>query len=185
MDHGREKASTFFTRLAYSLVRKRSLAVVRKQSLAVAPLSESLRSPGPQTSLSMNYCVDSVDYALTSPRFAVFELPNELILSILSHIFSDPPLTGHYARLRVQYNMNIDEHHGRLVRFLRPLSMTCKAMRLRLLPWIWEHLEPLWGDVGNLNIIANVDGFLASNVKYFCTLLCPSESGLTRSSVGP
>ena len=25
--------------------------------------------------------------------------------------------------------------------FLRPLSMTCRAMRLRLIPWIWERLE--------------------------------------------
>jgi len=63
--------------------------------------------------------------------------------------------------------------------------MTCKAMRLRLLPWIWEHLDPLWGDyVGNLNRIANasrVDRSLASNVKYFSALLCPCESGLIRS----
>jgi len=59
MDHRSEKASTFFTRLAYSLVRKRRLAVV--------PLSKSLRSPGPQTSLSMSYRTDSFDYALTRP----------------------------------------------------------------------------------------------------------------------
>jgi len=68
------------------------------------------------------------------------------------------------------------------MRFLRPLSMTCKAMRLRLLPWIWEHLEPSWGDY--LNRITNavrVDRSLASSVKYFWALLCSCEFGLTRS----
>jgi len=63
--------------------------------------------------------------------------------------------------------------------------MTCKAMGLRLLPWIWEHLEPLWGNyVGNLNMTANalrVDRSLASNVKYSYVLFYPSEPGLTRS----
>jgi len=78
--------------------------------------------------------------------------------------------------------METNDHRERRVRFLRPLSMTCKAMRSRLLPWIWEHVEPSWGNyVGNLNIIANAsnaDISLASSVKYFCTLLRSSGSGL-------
>ena len=71
------------------------------------------------------------------------------------------------------------------MRFLRPLSMTCKAMRLRLLPWIWEHVEPSWGDhVGNLNRIvyaSRVDRSVARSVKYSCALLRSCELGLTRS----
>jgi len=115
-------------------------------------------------------------------RFAVFELPNELIHSILSHISPTDP----YARFHVQYQTKIKYHERRLW-VLRLLSMTCKAMRLRLLPWIWEHLEPLWGNYvgpGGLSRIAHasrVDGSLASSVKYFCALFCPSEPGLTRS----
>ena len=54
-------------------------------------------------------------------------------------------------------------------------------MRLRLLPWIWEHIELLWDDAWDLNVIMKVDRSLASNVKYFCTLLCPYELVLTRS----
>jgi len=58
-------------------------------------------------------------------------------------------------------------------------------MRLRLLPWIWEHLEPSWDNyVGNLNRIANasrVDRFLASSVKYSSALLRSCGLGLTRS----
>ena len=56
MDHRHEKASKFFTRLAYSFVRK--------QFLAITPLSKSLRSPGPQTSLSMSSRVGSFDGVL-------------------------------------------------------------------------------------------------------------------------
>ena len=59
--------------------------------------------------------------------------------------------------------------------------MTCKAMRLRLLPWIWEHLESPFDYMGNLKMITNasrVDRSLASSVKYFCALLRSYESGL-------
>ena len=77
--------------------------------------------------------------------------------------------------------MEISDYRQQRVRFLRPLSMTCKLMRLRLLPWIWEHLEPSWGDfVGNLKTIAYVsraDISMAASVKYF-TLLRPGGSGL-------
>ena len=62
--------------------------------------------------------------------------------------------------------------------------MTCRAMRLRLLPWVWGRLElpqQVYGlvqewTVQRLSIILNgphTDGFLASGVKYFCALLCP------------
>ena len=115
------------------------------------------------------------------PIFTVFKLPNDLIHSILSHISPDPQLTGHHARFRIQYGMEINDHRERRTQFLRPLSMTCKEMRLRLLPWIWEHLEPSWRDfVGNLNIIANAsraDMLLAASVKYF-RVLCSGVLGL-------
>jgi len=59
--------------------------------------------------------------------------------------------------------------------------MTCKAMRLRLLPWIWEHLEPSWGDYLNKITTLRVDRSLASSVKYLWALLRSRELGLTRS----
>ena len=56
--------------------------------------------------------------------------------------------------------------------------MTCRAMRLRLLPWVWECLEvpprPLLAlkerALRKLNTIVNdpyTGKFLATNVKYF------------------
>ena len=110
-------------------------------------------------------------------QFSVFELPNELILSILSHICPDPQLTGHYARFCIPYSPGISDCYNRRVRFLRPLSMTCKAMRLRLLPWVWERLELppphpwITGDESfakKLDSVVNAlhtDIFLAANVK--------------------
>ena len=104
---------------------------------------------------------------LPNPIFVVFELPDELILSILSHVSPEPQLTGPYARFRVQYRMEINDDHRKRVRFLRPLSMTCRAMRLRLLPWMWDLIEP--SDLGwNLFAIVNAlhaDTFLAASVK--------------------
>jgi len=110
------------------------------------------------------------------PFLIVFDLPNELILSVLSHISPELKLAGHYARFRVEYVMQINDDHQRRVRFLRPLSMTCKAMRVRVLPWIWERLEPSWKiDSTDLNVIANAshtDTSLAASVEYSCLLLC-------------
>ena len=67
-------------------------------------------------------------------------------------------------------------HRGQQVKFLRPLSMTCRAMRLRLLPWIWGRLEIYpnnWSSTRDyakgLNALTNVllaDVSLAANVKY-------------------
>jgi len=134
MDRYREKISTFFNEFTHGFVVK--------QRPTIIPLSKSLESPAPQTSLSASSCIGSLDRTLIYfIHFAVLGLPDELILSILSHISPEPRLTGHYARFRVQYNMDINKYHQRRVEFLRPLSATCKAMRLRLLPWIWEHLE--------------------------------------------
>jgi len=79
--------------------------------------------------------------------------------------------------------MEIDDYHEQRVRFLLPLSMTCKAMRLRLLPWIWERVEciesaPNWSSEGGvprkLDTIVSAlraDTSLATSVKYFSTLL--------------
>ena len=56
-----------------------------------------------------------------------------------SHI--SPELIGHYARFRVQDELAVYDDHRRRVRVLRWLSMTCRTMRLRFLPWIWERLD--------------------------------------------
>ena len=105
---------------------------------------------------------------------AVFKLPDELILSILSHISPDPLLANHYACFCIPYR-KICNFHGQKVQFLRPLSMTCRAMRLRLVPWVWERLALSWGSsegarVKSFNTIANAsqaNKFLATSVKYF------------------
>ena len=172
MGRHREKSSTLLTRLTQGLSRKRWSTIL--------PLSKSLGFPGPQTSLSAGSCIGSSDdRALTYPVLVVFELPNELTLCILSHISPEPQLTGQYARFRVQYGMDINDHHEQRVRFLLPLSMTCKAMRSRLLPWIWEQVEclelaPRWrseeGTPRKLDTIMSTlcaDISLATNVKYF------------------
>jgi len=108
--------------------------------------------------------------------FTVFDLPDELILSVLSYVSPEPRLAGHRARFRAQYNMEISGNHRRRVQFLRPLSRTCRAMRLRLMPWIWERLEASprrnWSSGEDfdrrLSNVANVlhkDAFLATSVK--------------------
>ena len=125
--------------------------------------------------------------------FTVFKFPDELILSIASHI--SPELIGHYARFRVQDELAVYDDHRQRVRVLRWLSMTCKTMRSRLLPWIRERLDvemlkPYnWSSgesvEGRLNAIINAshaDTFMANRVRYLCTLsprigadLCPPK----------
>lgn len=178
MDRCRGKTSTFFTKLAYGVGKKLYPAVV--------PLSRSLGSPAPQTSLSTSpshsfFGSNANLFHLTRP---VFELPDELILSILSYISPDPPRsTSDHAWFRIQHSWRVDDYLQQRVEFLRPLSMTCRAMRLRFLPWIWERLELPpphdWGPRGvnfgkKFNAIANVlhvDAFMATSVKCFCALL--------------
>jgi len=113
---------------------------------------------------------------ISDPIFAVFELPDELILSILSHISPEPQLTGHRARFRVQYFMEMSDDYYQRARFLLPLSMTCKTMRLRLRPWIWDVIEPSRRrHVMNLAIVdaLHADTSLAASVRYICAILCP------------
>ena len=120
------------------------------------------------------------------PIISVFKLPDEIILSILSHISPDPWLAGDYARFCIPYCVDNSVCHHLWVQFLRPLSMTCRAMRLRLLPWVWER-RTVWGGLEaspwllrttrNFNEIV-LDAFrtnpvLATSVRYFCTTLCP------------
>lgn len=133
MDRNRKQTSTFLARLARGLGKKRH---PRDNQLLT-----SLTSPAPKTSPSKTSYVASFDRTLTylSP-FVVFELPNELFLSILSYISPEPRLAGHYARFRVQYCMQINDVHYLRAQLLRPLNMTCKAMRLRL--WTWDLIEP-------------------------------------------
>ena len=78
-----------------------------------------------------------------------------------------------------------DEYYQLRARLLRPLSMTCRAMRLRLVPWIWEHLEipppydwSLGGEIfaGQFNVIAkvlNAHPLPAASVKCFLVHLRP------------
>jgi len=116
--------------------------------------------------------------------FLVFQLPDELILSILSHISPDPRLVDRYARFSTLCLTEIRDWRYKRGRFLRPLSMTCRAMRLRLLPWVWEHLVmcgPFTWGIGQeidakLNITVSAfraDALLATSVRYFCILLPP------------
>ena len=162
MDCYRKKSSTLFAKLANSLGVKRR------------PLSESLGPPGPQTSRSTCSRISSWDLTSTSshPVFPVFEFPDELILSVLSYVSSYQELTGHHARFRFLYDMAAGDYHQQRAEFLLPLSMTCRAMRLRLLPWIWEHVEVFSGE--NLErrpkAIAGAlraDPCLGMSVKYF------------------
>jgi hypothetical protein len=168
--------STFFAMLANSLGAK--------QRPAIVPLSESLGPPGPQTSHSTSSRISSSDQIPMSSHstFTVFKFPDELILSILSHVSTDPGLTGQYARFRFLYNMTASDYHRQRVKFLLPLSMTCRAMRLRLLPWIWERTEAslllcgLECLVRRHEIIVGAlraDSGLSMSVKYFCPPIYP------------
>ena len=145
------------------------------------------RFPAPQTSPSATprrFLDQMLIYFNFHPIPAVFKLPDELILSILSYIFPDPHLSGHYARFHMPYSGVLCRYHDHRVRFLRPLSMTSRAMRLRLLPWVWGRLEiprrpgmiSTKLAVQELNTILNgphADKLLAVSVKYFCPLLRP------------
>ena len=62
MGHRRERTSALFTRLAHGLGRKRWSAVL--------PLSKSLGSPAPQTSLSASSCFSSLD-----DRLLIYPVP--------------------------------------------------------------------------------------------------------------
>ena len=94
-----------------------------------------------------------------------------------SHICPDPQLTGPYARFCIPNRPGICYCYNQRVRFLQPLSMTCKAMRLRLLPWVWECLElpPVFRRTAGERVAKRLDSvvnavhadmFLAASVKY-------------------
>ena len=107
--------------------------------------------------------------------FTVFEFPDELILSVLSHI---SPNFGQYARLHFQWHITDSVYCYRQQRaFLLSLGMTCRAMCLRLLPWIWERVELHSGNwVRRPNAIVgalHADPYLGMSVKYFHPSICP------------
>ena len=173
MVRDRQGTSTFFIRLASGFGWKQP--VVKVPSL-------SCTTNQPQYDLSRHF---QSNVNLSHPLFAVFELPDELILSILFYISPEPQIAAQYARFRTQYRMEANDDHRRRVQFLRPLSMTCKAMRFRFMPWMWNLIElsSLRGDysvslaiyLANLTIITNVtrvDTSLATSVKYL-RALCP------------
>ena len=76
--------------------------------------------------------------------------------------------------------MIANDYHLKRMRFLLLSSMACRAMRFRLLPWIWERLEcPEVNNNGSLeegiprrlDAMVNVlhaDTSLATGVRYFC-----------------
>ena len=62
-----------------------------------------------------------------------------------------------------------------------PLSMTCRAMRLRLLPWIWERIEAVnwkgrkdlvWRTKAIVRTL-RADPGLRMGVKYSYPPICP------------
>ena len=70
-----------------------------------------------------------------------------------------------------------DDYHQR-AQFLIPLSMTCKAMRLRLRPWIWDLVEPSRRrHVMNLTMVETLrtDTSLAASVRYLRAFLAPQS----------
>jgi hypothetical protein len=136
MDRYSGKTSTLFLKLANSRRAKQR------------PLSESLGPPGPQTCHSTSSRISPFDQTSISSHlvFAVFKFPDELILSVLSHVSPDPRPTGHYAPFRFPYYMRVNDYHRQRVEFLLLLSMTCRAMRLWLLPWMWEYIEAFSGE---------------------------------------
>ena len=134
----------------------------------------------PQYDISRHFFGPSVNLL----HLSVFKLPDELILSILSHIRPDLRVTGHCAWFRISYRMETKDCHHRRTQFLRRLSMTCRAMWLRFVPWVWERVElPSsyhWYSgstfAGKLNAFANAlhaEVFLTANLRYFLAILCP------------
>ena len=77
--------------------------------------------------------------------------------------------------------MYTSDYHRRRVELLLSLSMTCRAMRLRLLPWIWEHIEIFsvdWNGRGDRvwrpsAIVGTLraDPGLSMSVKYLCLFI--------------
>ena len=112
------------------------------------------------------------------PILTVFKLSDEDFFSILSHICPVPQPAGHHAWFHFQR-----EVYGNILQradLLRPLSMTCRTMWLRLLPWVWECLQlsppRTWGEgvfAKRLDAIVNIfqaNAILAATVKYFYVL---------------
>ena len=71
--------------------------------------------------------------------------------------------------------MRVDGDHQLRVQSLLPLSRTCKAMRLLLLPWIWERIECLQVDSPQQDTPRKLDAVmktlsadpsLVTNVRY-------------------
>ena len=168
MDRYPGKTSTLFSKLSNSRGAKQR------------PLSESLGPPGPQTCHSTSSRTSSFDQTSISshPVSTVFQFPDELIISVLSHVSPDPRPNGHYARFRFPYYMRANGCHQRRVEFLLPLSMTCRAMRLWLLSWIWEYIEALSGENPERRLKAIVgalraDPHLGTSVKCVRPCSCP------------
>ena len=179
--HG-EKTTRLFARIADGLVWKQQPAIHRP------PVPQT----SPSTCLQSSHRLVRSSSNLSRSTFVVFRLPDELILSVLSHISPDPHLTGPYARFCVQYCMKISDGHQERMKFLRPLSGTCRAMRLRLLPWIWDHIQPSQGYYDSNGVrwiswkftaIARAVGagaFLATHIKYPYVIFCPWVRADTR-----
>ena len=174
--------TTLFTKLAYSLGRT--------PRPAATPPSESLGSPAPQASFSTSSRISCLARILRfHPILAVFKLSDELILYIFSHIDISPdlrhPAISRHIWFRILCSMGIYDHHLQWLQFLRPLSVTCRAMRVRLLPRILERIEVSslhnWGSSAEIfakrfDTITNVlrvDTYLAATVKYFRALVYP------------
>ena len=160
------KISRFFVRLVYYLGMKLRLPVIG-------------RSPVHQTSLSTSSLHQFSGPNIDLFHLTVFQLPDELILSILSHVSPDPRPTSHHVWFRVR--RGVDDCPQQM-EFLRQLSMTCRAMRLRLLPWVWVRLvlpppntqgtgEQFMRKLDATASVLHANAFLAASVKCFYVLL--------------
>ena len=89
MTRRREQTLAFFTRLASGLGRK--------QLPATVPLSKSLASPAPQTSLGTSSCIRSPDRVLTCfisfPQFSNYQTSSSFPSSLMSPRTHDLPAT--------------------------------------------------------------------------------------------
>ena len=191
MDRYREKTSMVFTRLLYRFGRRRpaiaqlseplgspgsQTSLGTEESTDTSPLSKSLGPPASQTSLSTSSRISPLNRTLTY-SISVFELPDEIILSILSHIPQNTQATGHCAWFRDSYSMNERSCWDQREQVLRQLSMTCRAMRLRFVPWVWERLElstlshqkPYKTKI--ILKALHTDVFLATSIRYFHAVL--------------
>ena len=173
MNRRGENTPRLLSRLAYRLVGKQHPTI--------------RRSPAPQTSLSTSSSISTFDRMLTYPipssQFSNSQTSSSLPSSPTSPQTRTSPVTTHGTVFK--YCMDINDNHQRRMEFLLRLSGTCRTMRLRLVPWIWDHIQPsrasyryyggertiLWSFPAITQILSQNNSL--ARVKYSYVLLCP------------